>query len=152
MCLVILFLVFWCNFFMFHIVTSSVFQCYVLLLFFSIKMCELNWKGQQLVHLQCSQRIPQKFISYFPCRDTSKYNVKKIDRLAALAYTGFLDFQHLVRKLHFGNLAFSSHSGMARMGLYIKYTTLFWTNFDPLPLSHIVGPPKVRHTSRTPNF
>jgi len=105
-----------------------------------------------LVHLQCSQRIPQKFISYFPCRDTSKYNVKKIDRLAALAYTGFLDFQHLVRKLHFGNLAFSSHSGMARMGLYIKYTTLFWTNFDPLPLSHIVGPPKVRHTSRTPQF
>jgi len=35
----------------------------------------------------------------------------------------------------------------------IKYVTIFWTNFDPLPchtLSHISGPPKVRRTSRTP--
>src|SRR6218665_881136 len=31
-----------------------------------------------------------------------------------------------------------------------KYVTLFWTNFDPLPLSHISGPPNVRHTSRNP--
>src|SRR6218665_3336631 len=41
------------------------------------------------------------------------------------------------------------------MGPSIKYVTLFLANFDPLPchtLSHIPGPPKVRHTSRTPRF
>src|SRR6218665_1289687 len=41
------------------------------------------------------------------------------------------------------------------MGPSIKYVTLFWTNFDPLPyhtLSHISGPPKVRHTFRNPKF
>ena len=41
-------------------------------------------------------------------------------------------------------------------GPSIKYVTLFLANFDPLPLSHFVshipGPPKVRHTSRTPHF
>src|SRR6218665_3494475 len=39
------------------------------------------------------------------------------------------------------------------MGPSIKYVTLFWANFYPLPLSHFVthpGTPKVRHTSRTP--
>src|SRR6218665_2088638 len=40
------------------------------------------------------------------------------------------------------------------MGPSIKYVTLFLANFDPLSplshLSHILGPPKVRHTSRTP--
>ena len=38
----------------------------------------------------------------------------------------------------------------------IKYVTLFWTNFDPPPsVTHCHTswePPKVRHTSRTPNF
>jgi len=38
----------------------------------------------------------------------------------------------------------------------IKYVTLFLANFDPLPLSHFFThlgtPPKVRHTSRTPDF
>src|SRR6218665_913121 len=42
------------------------------------------------------------------------------------------------------------------MGPSIKYVTLFLANFDtPSPchtLSHIPGPPKVRHTSRTPIF
>src|SRR6218665_994501 len=45
---------------------------------------------------------------------------------------------------------------MASMGLSIKYVTLFLANFYPPPLchtlSHILGPPKVRHTSRTPDF
>src|SRR6218665_1791854 len=35
-------------------------------------------------------------------------------------------------------------------GPSIKYVTLFLANFYPLPLSHFVTPPKVRHTSRTP--
>src|SRR6218665_3173174 len=38
----------------------------------------------------------------------------------------------------------------------IKYVTLFVTNFDPLPLSHLVThpgtPKKVRQTSRNPRF
>src|SRR6218665_1391784 len=41
------------------------------------------------------------------------------------------------------------------MGPSIKYVTLFLANFAPSPchtLSHIPGPPKVRHTSRTPRF
>src|SRR6218665_1611595 len=44
------------------------------------------------------------------------------------------------------------------MGPSIKYVTLFLANFDPsslLPchtLSHIPGPPNVRHTSQTPRF
>src|SRR6218665_1894810 len=42
------------------------------------------------------------------------------------------------------------------MGPSIKYVTLFLANVNPpLPchtLSHIPGPPKVRHTSRTPRF
>src|SRR6218665_257449 len=36
----------------------------------------------------------------------------------------------------------------------VAYVKLFSANFDPLPcytLSHITGPPKVRHTSRTPH-
>src|SRR6218665_1151730 len=42
-------------------------------------------------------------------------------------------------------------------GPSIKYVTLFWTNFDPLPppvtLCHTSqDPTKVRHTSRTPQF
>src|SRR6218665_1810632 len=40
-------------------------------------------------------------------------------------------------------------------GPFIKYVTLFLANFYPTPchtLSHIQGPPKVRHTSRTPRF
>src|SRR6218665_4014909 len=47
---------------------------------------------------------------------------------------------------------------MTAMGPSIKYVTLFLANFDPLPppchtLSHIPGaPPKVRHTSRAPQF
>src|SRR6218665_3501858 len=45
---------------------------------------------------------------------------------------------------------------MAAMGLSIKYVMLFLANFYPPPLchtfSHILGPPKVRHTSRTPRF
>src|SRR6218665_2079402 len=38
------------------------------------------------------------------------------------------------------------------LGPSIKYVTLFLANFDPPchTLSHIPGPPKVRHTSRTP--
>src|SRR6218665_1923426 len=41
------------------------------------------------------------------------------------------------------------------MGPSIKYVTLFWPIFTPLPLSHFVTqpgtpPPKVRHASRTP--
>src|SRR6218665_202337 len=43
-----------------------------------------------------------------------------------------------------------------RKGPYIKYVTLFLANFNPPPrchtLSHIQGPPKVRHTSRTPQI
>src|SRR6218665_2182535 len=43
------------------------------------------------------------------------------------------------------------------LGPSIKYVTLFLAIFDPLPspcltLSHVSGPPKVRHTSRTPQF
>src|SRR6218665_2762111 len=42
------------------------------------------------------------------------------------------------------------------MGPSIKYVTLFWTILTPSSchtLSHIPGPPKVRHTSRTtPQF
>src|SRR6218665_1504897 len=42
------------------------------------------------------------------------------------------------------------------MGPSIKYDTLFLANFNPSPfchtLSHIPGPPKVLHTSRTPDF
>src|SRR6218665_647734 len=41
-----------------------------------------------------------------------------------------------------------------KKGPFIKYVTLFLANFDPPPcqtLSHIPGPPKVRHTSRTPH-
>src|SRR6218665_3051361 len=41
-------------------------------------------------------------------------------------------------------------------GPSIKYVTLFFANFGPPSLyhtlSHIPGPPKVRHTSRTPRF
>src|SRR6218665_3405533 len=39
------------------------------------------------------------------------------------------------------------------MGPSIKYVMLFLANFyPPLPLSHIREPPKLRHTSRTPQF
>src|SRR6218665_2609422 len=44
---------------------------------------------------------------------------------------------------------------MTSNGPSIKYVTLFLANFDPPPLSHFVthpGTPKVRHTSRTPQF
>src|SRR6218665_3303424 len=41
-------------------------------------------------------------------------------------------------------------------GPSIKHVMLFLANFDPLSpchtVSHIPGPPKVRHTSRTPRF
>src|SRR6218665_2375472 len=48
--------------------------------------------------------------------------------------------------------SYATHSGISLKGPSIKYLTLFWTNFDSLPLSHISGPPKVCHTSRTPQF
>src|SRR6218665_3707607 len=42
------------------------------------------------------------------------------------------------------------------LGPSIKYVTLFFANFDPLPLSHFVTypgtPQKVRHTTHTPTF
>ena len=41
------------------------------------------------------------------------------------------------------------------MGPSIKYVTLFLANFPPSTchtLSHIPGPPKIRHTSRTAPF
>ena len=58
---------------------------------------------------------------------------------------------HKAYFIHFESLYSASSEVINQsQGPSIKYVTLFWTNFDPLPLSHISGPlPKVRHTSRT---
>src|SRR6218665_3017028 len=73
-----------------------------------------------------------------------------------LQFTDLLVFAKSYSRLNRLNQLFvGSISYHFAKGPSIKYVTLFLANFDPLPLSHFVthpGPPKVRHTSRTPLF